>query len=57
VVGTPDGAAAPYHLIAELYFDDVASLQAAMASAEGQAAGTDVANFATGGATMMIAEV
>jgi uncharacterized protein (TIGR02118 family) len=56
VLGTPDGAAAPYHLIAELYFDDLSSLQTAMGSPEGQAAGGDVANFATGGATMMIAE-
>jgi uncharacterized protein (TIGR02118 family) len=56
VLGTPDGSAAPYHLIAELYFDDVPALQAAMGTAEGQAAAGDVANFATGGATMMIAE-
>ncbi|HWE33815.1 MAG TPA: EthD family reductase [Solirubrobacteraceae bacterium] len=56
VLGTPDGSTAPYHLIAELYFDDVPALQAAMGTAEGQAAAGDVANFATGGATMMIAE-
>jgi uncharacterized protein (TIGR02118 family) len=56
VLGTPDGAAAPYYLIAELYFDDLSALQAAMGSQEGQAAAGDVPNFATGGATMMIAE-
>jgi len=34
------------HLIAELEFDTMADLQAAMASPEGQAAATDVPNFA-----------
>ncbi len=57
VLGTPDGAAAPYHLIAELYFDDLSALQGAMGSEEGRAAAADVPKFATGGATMMIAEV
>jgi uncharacterized protein (TIGR02118 family) len=56
VLGTPDGSAAPFYFIAELWFDDVDQLQTAMASSEGQAAGGDVANFATGGATLMIAE-
>jgi uncharacterized protein (TIGR02118 family) len=57
VLGTPDGTPAPYYFIAELLFDDVEQLQAAMASAEGQAAGDDVATFASGGATLMLAEV
>ena len=57
VLGTPDGSAAPYYLIAELSFDDVEALQAGMAAPEGVAAGADVANFATGGATLMIADV
>ena len=35
---------------------DAPALEAALGSAEGQAAAGDVANFATGGATMMIAE-
>ncbi len=34
------------HLIAELEFDTMADLQAAMASPEGQAAAADVRNFA-----------
>lgn len=54
---TLDGAASPYHLIAELTFDDAGALQAAFASDEGKAAAADVANFATGGATMLVAEV
>jgi uncharacterized protein (TIGR02118 family) len=56
VLGTPDGTAAPYYYIAELSFDSVEDLQSAMGSAEGQAAGADVETFATGGATLMIAE-
>ncbi len=56
VLGTPDGTAAPYYFIAELLFDDAEQLRAGMASPEGQAASADVAKFATGGATLMIAE-
>jgi uncharacterized protein (TIGR02118 family) len=57
VIGTPDGSPAPYHLVAELWFDSAEELQAAMGSPEGQAAAADVGTFATGGATFMIAEV
>lgn len=57
VLGTPDGTPAPYYYIAQLYFEDADELQAAMGSPEGQAAGADVATFASGGATLMIAEV
>lgn len=56
VLGTPDGTPAPYYFIAELLFEDIEQLQSAMASSEGQAASSDVATFATGGATLMIAE-
>ena len=44
------------HLIATLVFDSMTDLQSALASAEGQAAAADVANFATGGATLLIHE-
>ena len=47
-IGTPAGPSA-YHLIATLHFDDVAAIQKAFASAEGQAAVADVRVFATGG--------
>jgi uncharacterized protein (TIGR02118 family) len=33
----------PYHLVAELEWDDIAALQAAFASPEGQAAAADIA--------------
>ena len=57
VVATPDGSEPPYHLMAELYFDSAAELQATMSSEEGQAVSGDLANFATGGATFLIAAV
>jgi uncharacterized protein (TIGR02118 family) len=56
VLGSADGSEPPYHYMAELYFDDADALASGFGSAEGQAAGADVANFATGGATLMIAE-
>jgi uncharacterized protein (TIGR02118 family) len=56
VLATPDGSAPPYYYMAELNFDDLDSLQAALGSPEGQAAAGDLTNFASGGATLMIAE-
>ncbi len=52
-VATPAGPA-PFHLIATLYFDDMAAIQKAFASPEGQAAAADVQTFATGGADMLL---
>lgn len=43
-----------FHLIATLHFDDLAAIQRAFASAEGQAAAADVQTFATGGADMFL---
>ena len=42
------------HLVAELEFDTLAALQAAMAAPEGQAAAADVANFAQAGVTLLV---
>jgi uncharacterized protein (TIGR02118 family) len=47
---------APY-LVAELDFDSEQAMGAAFGSEEGKAAAGDVANFATGGATMTHYEV
>ncbi len=44
------------HLIATLYFDSLGDIAAALASPQGQAAAGDVANFATGGASMLMFE-
>jgi uncharacterized protein (TIGR02118 family) len=54
-VMTPAGPA-PYHLIATLEFDDMAAIQGAFASPQGQAAAADVQKFATGGAEMVMAD-
>jgi uncharacterized protein (TIGR02118 family) len=56
VLGSADGSQAPYYYMAELYFDDTDALARGLGSSEGQTAGADVANFATGGATLMIVE-
>ncbi len=47
------GSVSPY-LIAELEFDNMEALQAAMASPEGQAAAADLANFAQDGVTLLV---
>ncbi len=51
-VATPAGPSG-FHLIATLHFDDLAAIQRAFASAEGQAAAADVQTFATGGADIL----
>lgn len=57
IIGTPDGSKASNYRIAELYFDSIEDLQAAMGSPEGQATVADLENFATGGVDVAIAEV
>lgn len=52
-----DSSPSPYYLVAELFFDSREALVAALSTAEGQAAAADVATFATGGATMLIADI
>jgi len=47
----------PYHLVAELDFDDMDAMGAAFASPEGQATADDVPKFATGGTRMMVYEL
>ena len=53
LVLTPAGSSG-FHLIATLHFDDLAAIQRAFASAEGQAAAADVQIFATGGVDMFL---
>jgi uncharacterized protein (TIGR02118 family) len=52
-VGTPAGPSG-IHLIATLHFDNLAAIQQAFASSEGQATTADVRTFATGGVEMLI---
>ena len=56
VLGAPGGGQPAYYRTADLYFDDMNALQAALSSPEGQAAANDIANFATGGVTLMVVE-
>jgi len=42
----------PYYMVASLYFDSAESLKYGLTSPEMREAGADVANFATGGATL-----
>ena len=50
------GGPAPYHLIATLSFDSRAAIDAALISPQGQAVAGDLANFATGGVDILIAD-
>lgn len=52
-VAAPAGASG-VHLVAILRFDDLAALQAALASPEGQAAVEDLGRFASGGADILM---
>lgn len=53
VLGTPAGAA-PYQRVAELYFDSMESLQAAMASPGGQATVAHAVEISTGGPPVVL---
>lgn len=53
----PGGAAPAFYRMAELYFDSAEAMGAAMSTPDGKAAGADIRNFATGGATMLVSQV
>jgi len=53
----PDGSAAAYFRMAELYFNNPEEMQQTMVSAEGKAMVADLGNFATGGVTFMVGVV
>jgi uncharacterized protein (TIGR02118 family) len=57
VVGAPGGETPPYHRMFEAWFDDQAGLDATFGSPEGKVVVDDLANFATGGVTIVISEV
>jgi uncharacterized protein (TIGR02118 family) len=54
-VTTPVGPSS-VHLIAMLYFDDIAAIESAFASPQGQAAAADVLKFATGGVEIFLCD-
>ncbi len=51
------GAENRFHILAEMYFEDMDRLNESMASAEGRAAGKDIMSFAKDYVIMMIGEV
>ncbi|MBL8877833.1 MAG: EthD family reductase [Phycisphaerales bacterium] len=55
VTGSPGGEAR-YHLVAELYFDSLDALNAAMKSPEGKAAAKDLMSFAGSIVHLMVAD-
>ena len=55
-VAAVGGGGAPYHLIAVLTFDSLDAIGAALVSPEGQATAADLANFATGGVDLYMAD-
>ncbi len=56
-VSTLDGSDPPYHLMAQLWFDDMDAFAAGMGSPEGAAAAADIENLASGGVTSLMSEV
>jgi uncharacterized protein (TIGR02118 family) len=57
VVGTPDGSPPPFHRVFEFWFNDRAEMNRTLGTPEARAATADVANFATGGATILVSQV
>ena len=55
--GMSGGRGAPFYLVAELDWDDMAAFRTAMGSPAGAEATTDVAKFATAGSSSLIYEV
>ena len=54
--GTVSAQGASCYLVADLTFDSMDALRAALASPEGETAVADVPNFASGGASMLMYE-
>jgi uncharacterized protein (TIGR02118 family) len=56
VLSTPEGAPAPYYRVSQMSYDSVDDLRTGIGSEDGQSTIADLANFATGGATLLIVE-
>jgi uncharacterized protein (TIGR02118 family) len=56
-VANPMGGEPAYHLVFEAWFPDLGTLQQAMQSEPGRAAGEDYARIATPGSQLLITEV
>jgi len=53
----PDGGKPAYYRMAEFWFSSPDTMQATMGSPEGLAVAADLANFATGGVTLLVGAV
>ncbi|MEO7048679.1 MAG: EthD family reductase [Ferruginibacter sp.] len=53
----PDGSAGAYYRTADLYFANPEEMQKTLQSAEGKAMADDLANFATGGVTILFGAI
>ena len=53
----PDGSNPSYYRMAEVYFENPEELQKALDSPEGKATTDDLANFASGGVTIIMGSV
>jgi uncharacterized protein (TIGR02118 family) len=56
VISTTDGGPAPYYRVAQLSYESVGDLRAGIASGDGGSTVAGLANFAAGGATLLIVE-
>lgn len=56
-LNSADGEKPPYYRMAEFWYTNTEKMQAAMNSLEGKATAGDLANFATGGVTLLVGEV
>lgn len=57
VIGAPDGKAPAFYRMADLYFNDADHMKHVLETPEAKATVADLANFATGGVTVLISEV
>ena len=56
VTSTSEGGPAPYFRVSQLSYDTVDDLRSGIASEDGRSTIADLADFATGGATLLIVE-
>jgi uncharacterized protein (TIGR02118 family) len=53
----PDGSPPPFYKITELWFDSAEQMQQVTGTSEWKKVGADVANFASGGVTILVAKI
>jgi uncharacterized protein (TIGR02118 family) len=56
IIGTAEDTAPPYYRLSQLTYNSLDDLRAGLTSNDGQSVIADLANFATGGATILLAD-